>query len=493
MSINKSLELLDTLAKENGLSRPYIVGGVPRNAKLEGTHELSDIDITTGDDDVHKLARLFADAVGKDAIWQKDHYTIIHNDIKYDFAKHTPHPGITDLLKAKGIENPTEMEKEVYSRDFTMNTLLMPTDQSDVIDITGKGLSDIENKIITCPISCDASFQFDPRRILRAYYFKVKYDFSFSDDLNQAIQRNKHLLESVNKRYSSEMLNKIVRENSDMIHELIDDGILKFLPITKYVNKLLIEKKRLLDVMDNDDGVPVLKDNADYGEGWTKKVDEAREDEARDHNLVNPIESAAYCNKKDNNDYWAEMGDSEAAKDFQEYAKKSKCSKLNILNNKTATIRGPGVRECPYGLPIAVACQNAGDSVKNMTELARVDKEKCEKQAKANKRVYLYNQTGQRCIYADKIAEGKDRVHCDHSEAGAGISDSPMRPSPFYPRVFHGLGQYGLYSYPIYDYMDVQGAMDTFSGVYSVYAASGDVEISKTALPVLEDEDLEEE
>lgn len=487
MSINKSLELLESIAQSHGLSKPYIVGGVPRNEKIEGTHELSDIDITTGDDDVHKLAKAFSDAVGKDAIWQKDHYTVIHNDVKYDFAKHTPHPGIVDLLKARGIDNPTEMEKEVYSRDFTMNTLMMPTNQGEVIDITGKGLADIENKVITCPISCDASFQFDPRRILRAYYFKVKYDFSFSDDVKQSIQRNKGLLASVNKRYASEMINKIVREDSAMLDELIDDGVIQYLPITKYVNKLLIDKKRVLDVM----GIDVIKKNVDYGEGLTKKLDDARENEAKDHNVIDPIDTAAYCDKEENAEYWEEMGDSEAAEDFKEYTKKVKCE-LNVLNDKVAMIRGPGVRECPFGLPIAVACHNAGNAVDNMMELDRCDKDKVDKQKKSNRRVYLHNQTGQRCTYADKIADDKDRVHCDFGEAGAGLSDSPMRASPYYPRAYHGLGQFGLYSYPIYNYMDIQGAHGVYAGAYSEYLTTGDVRISKTALPVIDDESFEE-
>lgn len=70
-----------------------------------------------------------------------------------------------------------------------------------------------------------------------------------------------------------------------------------------------------------------LKRNLDLNEGWTKKVDEARE-EGVDYvvdNLINPIEDAAYCDSKRNKDYWKEMGDSEAAKDFVKYIKKVKC------------------------------------------------------------------------------------------------------------------------------------------------------------------------
>jgi len=73
--------------------------------------------------------------------------------------------------------------------------------------------------------------------------------------------------------------------------------------------------------------VPVLRKNLDYGEGINKKLDEVREDNAKDGvNLINPIDSAEYCEKDDNVEYWKEMGDSPAAKDFQKYIKEVKCS-----------------------------------------------------------------------------------------------------------------------------------------------------------------------
>jgi hypothetical protein len=480
MSIEKSLKLLDELASQHGLSKPYIVGGVPRDQQMEGTHDLADIDITTGDNDVHTLAKLFAETVGKDPIWQNNHFMITHNDIRYDFAKHEPHPEVDDYLRFKGIKNPSEMLKEVYSRDFTINTLMMPMDQGDVIDLTGRGVSDIKHKILSCPISCGLSFKQDPKRILRAFYFKTKYDFEFSEDVSNAIDKNKHLLGGINRRYAAEMINKVVREDTDVLDELIDSGILQYLPITKYINSLLIQKKRLLDVMEQQKTSELLiRRNLDYGDD---------EQEAEDgKNIIDPLDTAEYCDSEKNRKYWKEMGGSPAAEDFQKYIKDIKCTSLPVID-KQAMIRGPGVRQCPFGLPISTACKNAGSSVDNMIQLSG-DERKMAKQTKLNKRVYIYNQTGERCVYADKIVEGKDKVHCDFGDGGQRISDFPIRPSPFYPRVFHGLGQYGLYSYPVNDYMDASGARQMFSGIFSLYASTGEVLINKTSFkpdPVLE-------
>ena len=73
--------------------------------------------------------------------------------------------------------------------------------------------------------------------------------------------------------------------------------------------------------------LPVFKKNEDYGDGWTKKLDEAREQDAEDgENLIDPLDIAGYCGKEKNVKYWEEMGDSPAAKDFQKYIKQVKCS-----------------------------------------------------------------------------------------------------------------------------------------------------------------------
>jgi len=149
---------------------------------------------------------------------------------------------------------------------------------------------------------------------------------------------------------------------------------------------------------------------------------------------------------------------------------------------RIAIIRKDTVRECPFGLPIVTACQNIGDAIGRLQVLEEVEKSKREKVRKANWRVYLNSKNGERCPYADKIAEDFDSVHCDYGEGGEGIRDVPLRPSPFYPRVFSGLGQTGLFSFPVNFYWDNNHAQNLFTGIYSIYAASGEVNIRKEAI-----------
>lgn len=148
---------------------------------------------------------------------------------------------------------------------------------------------------------------------------------------------------------------------------------------------------------------------------------------------------------------------------------------------RIAVIRKDTIRKCPFGLPIPLACQNAGTSVLNMQDLEVLDKKKVAATSKANNKIYMRLKTGERCPFADKIAEELEAVHCDFGEGGQGIPDWPIRPSPYYARVFSGLGQTGLFAYPVDFYWDNPEARMLFTGIYSVYASTGEINITKVA------------
>jgi hypothetical protein len=162
---------------------------------------------------------------------------------------------------------------------------------------------------------------------------------------------------------------------------------------------------------------------------------------------------------------------------------------------KIAIIRQDNHLSCPFGLPISEACKYAGESIQYMTPLDEVEKDDRERFANANKKVYVHRNTGERCPYADKIAEGAPVVHCDFEEGGEGLSDSPMRPSPYYPRVFNGLannaggGIAGLVAHPIHSYWDNMEAQQLFASMLTMFARESmdDVKITKVAADLFEE------
>jgi tRNA nucleotidyltransferase/poly(A) polymerase len=211
---------------------------------LERVGDVHDIDITTGSQDVDVLAELFAEKLGVKVKDLADHKQVQVGDVTFDFSSNF----IYDNIEEHGITG-GDLEKETYSRDFTINSLLLPLDFARVVDPTNQGLKDLANGVLDCPIDCNLSFSASPNRMLRAFYYKAKYDLDFSDNVLGAIKNNLELLKEINVRYASGLINDIIREKPDMIDELIELGVLQKLPMTKYLTKVLLKKRKILDVI----------------------------------------------------------------------------------------------------------------------------------------------------------------------------------------------------------------------------------------------------
>lgn len=478
VKLREVLNVLQRVADEYEINTPYIVGGIPRNVILNILNNLNDVDITTGSEDIHRLADLFAHQLGVEAKILKDgHKKVIYEGISIDFSSNFRYDNIDEILDSLGVANITDLKRETFSRDFTINTLLLPLDFSQIIDLTGKGVDDVRSKLIRCPVDCALAFTSSPIRMLRAFYYGAKYGLVIDDSVKNAVVEHLDLFKEIDRQYASEKINQIIKMKPEMIDEMVELGVLQHIPLTKELSDFLIRKKKLHKVLSSiqeeivvysggEDPrkdptklmsrLPVFRKNYDLDEGWTKMTDEYRD------------------------------GKNKGVKDFVDEKKKDPPRVKDIYEKskkavkKLAVIRMPNVRECPFGLPVALACRNAGNSVDQMEVLEDVPKEKREKYKAANRKVYRHHQSGQRCVYADKIVEDKEIVHCDYGEPGARIRDVPMRPAPYYPRVFNGLGQAGLYSWQVGDYTDYSDAVQMFDSLYfALYSSGGEVDIKK--------------
>src|SRR5256885_11304161 len=72
-------------------------------------------------------------------------------------------------------------------RDFTVNTLLMDWDGS-VLDLTGRGLADLESRRIAPPLEPKSTFDEAPLRMLRPIRFPATLDFTLDSAVEAAIQ-----------------------------------------------------------------------------------------------------------------------------------------------------------------------------------------------------------------------------------------------------------------------------------------------------------------
>jgi len=75
-------------------------------------------------------------------------------------------------------------EEDALRRDATVNALFYNLSTSEVEDLTGKGLEDMERKVIKTPLAPLQTFKDDPLRVLRAIRFasRLNYDIAAEDE-----------------------------------------------------------------------------------------------------------------------------------------------------------------------------------------------------------------------------------------------------------------------------------------------------------------------
>ncbi|MCK9567724.1 hypothetical protein M0R72_02090 [Candidatus Pacearchaeota archaeon] len=172
------------LAKDNGLSEPYIVGGLPRDKILNRINKVEDIDLTSGDESIHQLAELTAQQFKVNPIRFPDgHYQLYIDKIKYDFSSNYNSPDAAYFLNKAGVKDPTPMLLELFSRDFTCNTLIIPLALRKIIDPTGLSLDDIKKKILRTPLPPRITLRDDPKRVVRVIYLAAKLGFTVEKDI----------------------------------------------------------------------------------------------------------------------------------------------------------------------------------------------------------------------------------------------------------------------------------------------------------------------
>lgn len=251
MKIDELLSEIKKAAQENNLSEPFIVGGIPRDRVLGqiGTKsEIQDLDITTGDKDAHKLAYVLNKKFPESNYREYDdgHTSVDIMGLHIDFSSNFIAPGVEEELKRMNVTS-SSMKLELYSRDFTMNTLLETLDFTAIYDLTSEGMDDIRAGLIKCPINPNITIGVDPRRILRAIKFAIKYDFKIEDNLKNAMLENRHKIKTLPTKFLSDKANEIVLLDADKgIESLIKFKLLPLIPLTKTISDMLIQRRQLV-------------------------------------------------------------------------------------------------------------------------------------------------------------------------------------------------------------------------------------------------------
>jgi len=249
MKLRELLQQMQDTQKKIGSSEAYICGGTPRDRYLKHLENISDLDITTGDKTVGYLSSEFGTILGrKYNVTRRDHddghSSIYIGSFKMDFSSNFNVPNIDAILAKQGIVRPTEMQKEMFSRDFTCNALLLSLDLKNLIDPTHKGFQDIkERKIKTC-LSPEITLTSNKNRVIRAIYLASKLDFDIDQSIIDYVTRNPSSVKIASEKAMTEKLNEAFNRDADKAAFYISKmNLWEEIPITEVVQPYYMKAK----------------------------------------------------------------------------------------------------------------------------------------------------------------------------------------------------------------------------------------------------------
>ena len=248
--IKNEIRKFNGIAKEFRLPKLYIVGGLCRDmiftdGNIDGAN---DVDLTCCDGAKSTiLGILIGRELGGKIKYFNNHCSLFYNDIKYDFSS-----GFIDE-KAKNIGD--RFDKEIYSRDFTLDSLLLDMEEDRIIDITKRGIKDIRRGIISPIISPEATLTSDPKRALRAVEMATRFGFEIEEKTVDYLIDNYSFFNKFHNDNRSHSINMIEKsmENSERetLRLLMKTKILYQIPLVGKFKDILIKNKLIENYLDN--------------------------------------------------------------------------------------------------------------------------------------------------------------------------------------------------------------------------------------------------
>jgi len=251
-NIKNDLDLIISVCDELKMTL-YVVGGFPRDIVFDfGVDEETDLDVTEKNGNAFDLAFFVAAKYGlpDPIIYESSGTALITLESGRKVEFHNAYynvPHIVDELFLKKIE-PTPINKDVFSRDFTINTLLLDPKSLRIFDLTEMAIHDIENKILRTPLSPMKGFAVNPKNILRGVRFKAQFGLKSDSEYDLAVKKNLPALiywlqAHPNSKMVQSTVEKAFEYNPEIAYEEFDKiGIIKFLPKQSEIDSIIKQK-----------------------------------------------------------------------------------------------------------------------------------------------------------------------------------------------------------------------------------------------------------
>ena len=223
ISINNFSEVeIKILNKLNKCGKGYIVGGAIRDILLG--LKPKDVDFTTNLP-YETLKKIFSEYTPKETGKSFGVLRIRINNIDYEIAKFRE-----DIYgKEKKVAFVDEIKNDLARRDFTINAMAY-NEVEGIVDLYN-GQKDIENKVINFIGNAEERIIEDPLRVLRAFRFMSRLNFSLSENTIEAIKKQKDLLKNIpEERITMEFSKLLLGENiKNTLTLMRDTGVLELI------------------------------------------------------------------------------------------------------------------------------------------------------------------------------------------------------------------------------------------------------------------------
>jgi len=180
----------------------YIVGGFVRDYLL-GLPSI-DVDITTNATPM-ELKNIFPNIEISNRNYGS--VTLNYKNYRFEITTYRKDMEYIDNRHPSSIVYVNDLKTDLLRRDFTINAICMDKD-GNIVDLLN-GKSDLDSRIIKSIGESDKSFQDDALRILRAIRFATILDFELSDEVKNAIIKNKLLLKNLSYERKKHELDRI--------------------------------------------------------------------------------------------------------------------------------------------------------------------------------------------------------------------------------------------------------------------------------------------
>ena len=232
ISINNFNEIeIKILNKLNEYGKGYIVGGAIRDILLG--LKPKDVDFATNLS-YGTLKTLFSEYTPKETGKSFGVLRIRINNIDYEIAKfrkdnYEEKDGLKIIPEEKKVSFVDDIRNDLARRDFTINAMAY-NQKEGIIDLYN-GQKDIENRIINFVGKSEERIIEDPLRVLRAFRFMSRLNFSLSENTIEAIKKQKELLKNISEEritmeFSKLLLGKNIKNTLTLMK---DTGVLELI------------------------------------------------------------------------------------------------------------------------------------------------------------------------------------------------------------------------------------------------------------------------